>query len=109
MAATFKIIIRELRTDIVNGLPDVVRSIIFTLQATEQNRVVGNSFHIILDAPDPAAFIPFDQLTEADAIAFVEANFAAMNDMKIRMELGLQRQIADSSFQPKPFPWIQNL
>lgn len=106
MAATFEIIIRQLKTDIVNGLPDVVRSIIFELKATGQGQFMASSFHILIAPPDPAAFIPFTSLTEADVIAFVEANFAAMDEIKMRLELALQRKIADSSFQVKPFPWI---
>lgn len=83
-------------------LSNVAHSIDYRLCRSDDN---GNAYHYgtLEFAPaDPEHFVPFDQVTESDMIAFAEATLGAELDV-IKANLG--EQIANPVVE-MPLPWL---
>lgn len=105
MSATFEIKINAIRTGTVGNLSQVVRKVEFTVKGTEE----GQSFELpqSVDLGDPAAeaFIPVNQLSEANVIAWVEASFANLAGVKSHIQMVLDKEVAKHALENTPMPW----
>ena len=105
MSATFEITINSVRTADINGMSDAVKQVSFDVRGSQQDQHFNLPQNVDLGDPDSAAFKAFSELTEADVVAWVEANFSQMDSVKAHIQHALDRQIAEASLQAKPMPW----
>lgn len=86
-------------------LSNVAHSIDYRLCRSDDN---GNAYHYgtLEFAPaDPENFVPFEQLTEADMIAFAEATLGAELDT-IKTTLG---ELTANPITEMPLPWVETV
>ena len=105
MSATFKIIINSVSTGEINGISDVVRRVSFDVQGSEEGQHFSLPQTVELANPDSASFKPFSEITEADVVAWVEANFSQMERVKTHIQYVLDRRVAEGLLEVKPLPW----
>ena len=105
MPATFEIKINAIRTSTVGDLTNVVKRVEFTVKGTEQ----GQSFELpqSVDLADPQsdAFLPLDQVSEANVVQWVEENFANMDSVKAHIQYVLDKEVAKAALAETPLPW----
>jgi hypothetical protein len=107
MSATFEITINSVRTADINGMSDVVKQVSFDVRGSQQDQHFNLPQNVELSDPDSVAFKPFSELTPADVVAWVEANFSQMDSVKAHIQYVLDRQVAEVSLQAKPLPWAE--
>jgi hypothetical protein len=105
MSATFEITINAVYTSDINGMSNAVKHVAFNVRGLQQGQQFNLPQNVDLGDPDSAAFKAFSELTEADVVAWVEANFSQMDSVKAHIQHALDRQIAEASLQAKPMPW----
>lgn len=90
----------------LNALSNVVHSVEFILSGSDGNGHASQVFNTVgLGEPDPNSFVNFDQLTPAQAEAWVvDALGDTLNDYKAIIESQIQSQITPPSLELRP-PW----
>ena len=91
-----------------DGLTDVVKSASWTRTATE---VVGDKTYTAsfpgvtpFSAPDPAAFTPYNEITEEQVIGWISAK-VNVEDMDTRLVQKVEDQI-NPPVEELPLPWV---
>lgn len=105
MSATFETKINAIRTGAVGSLSDVIKRVEFTVKGTEQGQSFELPQTVELSEPDAASFKPLAQVTEADVVAWVEANFTNTDGVRAHIQYVLDRQVAAAVLEAKPLPW----
>ena len=103
--AEFTTIITGIRTGTVGDLVDVVKKVEFIVRGT----LGGQTFELPqwcdLTEPQAETFKPLGQVTEADVIQWVEANFTNWPGVKSHIQYVLDREAAKAALESKPLPW----
>lgn len=103
--ATFTIKITGLRTQTVNGIENAVKQVEWTMRGEES----GQTFELpqTTQVPDPQSdgFIPLQQLTEAQVVAWVETHDERLPSIKAHIQSVLDREVATASLTSAPMPW----
>ena len=103
--AEFTIRITGLRTQTVAGVPGVVKQVDWTITGTE----AGQTFELpqTTTVPDPNAanFVPLEQLTEPQVVAWIETQDIRLPSIKQHIQLVLNSRIAEAALEPTPMPW----
>lgn len=74
MANTYKFIISDLNAKISDGdLANVIETVHWRLQATDGEHTADVYGSVGLDAPEAETFKPFEEITQADVEAWLEA------------------------------------
>ena len=106
MATTYEHKILNVRVLQVSGdLQDVVYEIDWQLEASDGLFVAFYSNTSKVAAPEPEAFIPFEDLTEDDVKAWLPDPLT--DDMKRYLDDRLWSQNVASQAVAKPLPWSQ--
>ena len=102
---TFQIKITGLRTQTVNGIENAVKQVEWTMTGTEQ----GQTFELpqTTTVPDPQSdgFVPLENLTEAEVIAWIEAHDIRIPAIQAHIQTVLDREVAKAALQPAVMPW----
>lgn len=106
MAATFEIKINAIRTGTVGGLTDVIKRADFTVRGTESGQSFELPQTVEVADPDPANFIQFANVSEADVVRWVEETFPNMEGVKAHIQFVLDKEVAKAAFENKPMPWV---
>jgi len=105
MATTYNWVISQLDTaPSSDGLSDVVKTVHWRYQATEDTYMADVYGSVGLSAPEAANFKPYASLTKDDVVAWLEANLN-VDDLKNN----LNGQIASQKNPPivnLPLPWV---
>jgi len=103
--ADFTIKITGLRTAIINGIADAVKQVEWTLRGSEASQ----TFELpqTTQVPDPQAegFVPLQNLTEAQVIAWIETHELRLPGIKAHIQYVLDREVARAALQSTPMPW----
>jgi hypothetical protein len=103
--ATFTIKVTGLRTTTVGDKTNVVKQVDWTLSGEE----AGQKFELpqTTQLPDPNGqpFIPLGELTEADVVAWIEANDDRIPGIKSHIQFVLDREVAKSTLTATTMPW----
>jgi hypothetical protein len=102
---SFTINITGLRTQTVDGVPGVVKQVEWTLRGSEAGQVFELSQTTAVPDPDTANFIPLEQLTEPEVVAWIESHEIRMPGIKSHIQLVLDRQVAQAALESTPMPW----
>lgn len=105
MSATFEIKINAIRTGVVGNLTDVIKRVEFTVKGTEQGQSFELPQNVELSEPEAESFKPLAEVTEADVVAWVEANFTNMDGVKAHIQFVLDKEVATAALEAKPLPW----
>jgi hypothetical protein len=103
--AEFTIKITGLRTQTVAGVPGVVKQVAWTITGTEAGQVFELTQTTTVPDPDTANFIPLEQLTEPEVVAWIESHEIRMPGIKSHIQLVLDRQVAQAALESTPMPW----
>lgn len=105
MSATFEIKINAIRTGAVGSLTDVIKRVDFTVKGAEQGQTFELPQNVELSEPEAESFKPLAEVTEADVVAWVEANFTNMDGVKAHIQYVLDKEVAAAALEAKPLPW----
>ena len=105
MPATFETLVTAIRTGTVGELADVIKRVDFTVKGTEQGQTFELPQNVELSEPEAESFKPLAEVTEADVVAWVEANFANMDGVKAHIQYVLDKEVAAAALEAKPLPW----
>lgn len=115
MATTFTWVINGFLVENEGDLPEVAVISNFNINGVDENGKTGSvSYSVNLLPPDAQNFIPYNEITEAQAIEWTQAalDSTGPNEQGLTrtqaMELEVQEQI-DAQYiptpQPAPLPW----
>lgn len=105
MPATFAITVNAVRTATQDSLTQVVKQVEFTVTGSQGGQTFSLPQNAALSDAEPTSFTPFDQLTEAQVVAWVESAFANMDAVKAHIQLVLDRECAKASLTSETPPW----
>lgn len=105
MTATYEIKINAIRTKAVGELTDVIKRVEFTVKGTDEGQSFELPQTVDLSDPEAEAFKPLEQVTEADVISWVEANFGNMEGVKAHIQYVLDQEVAKNALSVSPMPW----
>jgi hypothetical protein len=103
--AEFTIKITGLRTQTVDNVQGVVKQVNWTLSGSEADQVFELPQTTTVPDPDTANFIPLDQLTESEVVAWIESHDIQLPGSKHHIQLILDRQVAQAALESTPMPW----
>lgn len=106
MPATFTTTINAIRTTSESGLERVAKRVEFTITGTQDGQTVSLPFAVTLSSPDPENFTPYKDLSEAQVLAWVEAEFTNMQPMKDHIQAILNHEILMHGMDARPLPWM---
>lgn len=104
-SASFTINITGLRTQTVGGVPGVVKQVEWTITGTEAGQVFELPQTTAVPDPDTANFIPLEQLTEPEVVAWIETHETRIPAIKSHIQLVLDRQVDQAALESTPMPW----
>lgn len=103
--ADFTIKITGLRTATIGGIADAIKQVEWTMIGTES----GQTFELpqSTTVPDPQSdgFVPPQNLTEAQVIAWIEAHEPRIAGIKAHIQLVLDREVAKAALTTATMPW----
>lgn len=103
--AEFTIKVTGLRTTTVGDKTGVVKQVDWTLIGEESGQRFELPQSTQLPDPDGQPFIPLNALTEAEVVAWIEANETRMPGIKAHIQLVLDREVAKSALTTTAMPW----
>jgi hypothetical protein len=103
--ADFTIKITGLRTATVNGIEDAVKQVEWILSGSEASQTFELPQTTQVPNPEAEGFIPLQNLTEAQVIAWIETHDIRLPDIKAHIQSVLDREVARAALQPVPMPW----
>lgn len=105
MSATFTFKITGLRTQTVNGIENAVKQVDWTLIGTEADQVFELPQSTTVPDPQSEGFIPLENLTEAQVVAWVETHDARIPSIQAHIQSVLDREVAQAQLAPVTVPW----
>lgn len=105
MSVTFTIKINGIRTATVGDKTDVVKQVDWIMSGTEESQTFELPQTTTLPDPDGQPFVPLNQLTEAEVIAWVEAHAENIPAIKAHIEYVLNREVAKAALATASMPW----
>lgn len=103
--ATFTIKVTGLRTQTVNGIENAVKQVDWTLIGSEAGQVFELPQSTVVPDPQSEGFIPLQNLTEAQVIAWVEAHDTRIPSIQAHIQSVLDREVAKAQLAPVAMPW----
>lgn len=108
MATIYTTAIDSCRVTTQGDLTNVVKEVNCTITGTD-DVVTSCTFSLPIQvkfgAADPQSFTPFEDITEAEMVAWVNAQTDQIAPVQAHIEYVLQQQLAIAALTPKPLPW----
>lgn len=105
MAATYTIKINGVRTHTLGSLTKVVKQIEFSVVGTEGTVSFELPQTLVVPDADATSFVPFEQLTEAQVVAWVNEHFEPIDAVKMHIQSVLDKQVAEAALAQQALPW----
>ena len=102
---TFTIKINAIRTTTIGDKTDVVKQVDWTITGTQGNQSFELPQTTALPDPDMQQYVPLNQLTETQVVAWVESHDANMESTKAHIQYVLDRDAASANLVGTPMPW----
>ena len=87
-----------------DGLTDVVKTAHYTVDAIDGDYQVGAYGSIGFDAPDPATFKPYSELTQDEIVGWVKDKLDVA-EVEATLDAGIENKKNPPIVQ-KPLPWV---
>lgn len=108
MATQYTTAINSCRVHTQGDIPNVVKEVNVTITGTDDvytKCVFALPIQVTFGPADPQSFIPFDQITEAEMIEWVNAQTDQLAGTYAHIDLVVQKEVALAELEPKPLPW----
>ena len=102
---TFQIKITGLRTQTINGIENAVKQVEWTMVGTEGTQTFELPQTTTVPDPQADGFIPLQNLTEAEVVAWVEAHDLRIPAIQAHIQTVLDREVAKAQLVSTPMPW----
>jgi len=103
MAISYSVKINGVSVVNSGSLSDVVRDVNYTLTGADGDASFELPNTIQLSDPDSSAFVPFDSLTEAAVVEWVEAS--DLSSQKAHIAYVVAKELQRLEAKSKPLPW----
>lgn len=103
MAISYSVKINGIRVVNSGSLSDVVRDVDYTLTGVDGAASFALPNTIRLETPEADSFIPFESLTEAQVVEWVEAK--DLSSAKAHIAFVVAKEVEKLASESKPLPW----
>lgn len=104
MAITYTTHITAVRVASQEDLEDVVKEVDVTVTGANGAVTFTLPTTVAMGPADPEAFTPFSDLTEAQLLAWVEAN-PSLEPVQAHVAYVVAKEVERAALTPKPLPW----
>lgn len=104
MAITYTTTINNARVSSQDELENVIKEVDVTIKGQDGTCTFELPTTVKFGPADPDDFTDFDDLTEAELIAWVEAQ-ESIEPVKAHIALVLEKEVAKAALAQKPLPW----
>jgi len=101
---TFTIKPTSIRTKTLDGLTGVVKLVEWILEGELSGQKFSLPQTTTLQDPEPASFIPLNQITEQQVVQWIE-NTVDLQPIKAHIELVLNKEAAKADLTQENLPW----
>lgn len=101
---TYTIKPTSIRTTTLDGLTGVVKLVEWILEGELNGQKFSLPQTTTLENPDPANFVPLNQITEQQVIQWIE-NTVNLQPIKAHIEIVLNKEAAKASLTQENLPW----
>lgn len=108
MPITYNIIVTSIATTTVNGLSGVIKRVDFSVRGIKDGYVYEIAESTDLADPVPESFTDLNNVSEANVIAWITANYSNLESTKNHVEFMLDNIIAKGQLEPTPLPWLSS-
>lgn len=105
MPATFAITVNRVFTATEGNLTNVVKKAEWTLTGTQAGQTFALPQTTDMNAADPQDFVSFDNLTEANVVAWIEGACENMEAIEAHIQFVLDRECAKAALATPAMPW----
>lgn len=105
MAATFTTKVTGVRVHDLGNLTKVVKQIEFVVSGTEAGQTFELPQSLTVPDADATSFVPFEQLTEAQLITWIDAHFENMPSVQAHIQTVLDKEVAKAALTQQALPW----
>ena len=103
--ATYTIKVTGIKTKTIGDLADVVCSVTWVLEGTENEQSFELPQETILDTPTAESFQALGSLTEEVIADWIEATETRMPSIKAHIQYVLDDMVSKATFTTSPLPW----
>lgn len=107
MSITYTTQINAVRTNTQGGLANAVKEVDWTMIGTDQSQSFSVPNTSVLNDADPTSFTPFEDMTEAQVIEWINASNTDIEAVKTHIANVLSRMIATATLSAQTLPWQQ--
>jgi hypothetical protein len=105
MAATYTIKVSGVRTHDLGSLTKVVKQIEFTVEGAQDTQTFALPQTLTVPDADASSFVPFEQLTEANVVAWINEHFENLDSVKAHIQFVLDKESQKAQLAQQPLPW----
>jgi hypothetical protein len=105
MPANFTITVNRVFTETEGNLTNVVKKAEWTLTGTQEGQTFSLPQTTDMNSADPNDFVSFENLTEANVIAWIEGACPSMDAIEAHIQLVLDRECAKAALESPALPW----
>ena len=105
MAATYTIKVSGVRTHDLGSLTKVVKQIEFTVEGAQDTQTFALPQTLTVPDADAQSFVPFEQLTEANVVQWIETHFENLDSVKAHIQFVLDKESQKAQLAQQPLPW----
>ena len=103
--ATYTIKVTGIKTKTIGDLADVVCSVTWVLEGTENEQSFELPQETILDTPNAESFQALGSLTEEVIASWIEVTETRMPSIKSHIQSVLDDMVSKATFTTSPLPW----
>ena len=105
MSATFTTKVTGVRVHDLGNLTKVVKQIEFVVSGTQDSQTFELPQTLVVPDADAANFVPFEQLTEAQVVAWINEHFENMPSVQAHIQYVLDKEVAKAALAQEALPW----
>lgn len=108
MATQYTTAINSCRVHAQGDLSNVVKEVNATITGTDDiypTCTFSLPTQVTFGPADPQSFTPFEDITEAEMIGWVNAQADMIASVQAHIDMVVQKEVALAELQPKPLPW----
>lgn len=105
MAATFTTKVTGVRVHDIGNLTKVVKQIDFVVKGEQANQTFELPQTLTVPDADGTNFVPFEQLTEAQVVAWINEHFENMPAVEAHIQYVLDKETAKAALAQEALPW----
>jgi len=105
MSATFTTKVTGVRVHDLGNLTKVVKQIEFVVTGTQDGQTFELPQSLVVPDADGTNFVPFEQLTEQQVVAWINEHFENMPSVQAHIQYVLDKEVAKAALAQEALPW----